>query len=123
MFEWLPAPVHESGVRRQVVEFLPETDERRRSACDALADVSLNVAELRQMLAHSLPDSATLDERQVWVIGGTNWRRPATRANADRAWEYQPLPGWAQSGTASVLLGSRQSAFCRQIRLDFSRAR
>jgi hypothetical protein len=73
---------------------------RRRwpSTCDALADGSIDVAAVRQLLARSLPDSVTVDEPPVWVIDGTNWPRPAARTSADRTWEYRPLPGWPQSG-------------------------
>jgi hypothetical protein len=73
---------------------------RRRwpSTCDALADGSIDVAALRELLVRELPDSATIDDRQLWVIDGTNWPRPAARASADRTWEYRPLPGWPQNG-------------------------
>jgi Transposase DDE domain len=73
---------------------------RRRwpSTCDALADGSLDWAAVRQLLARTLAESATSDERPVWAIDGTQWPRPAARASAERTWEYRPLPGWPQSG-------------------------
>jgi hypothetical protein len=73
---------------------------RRRwpSTCDALADGSVDVTELRALFTRTLADSAVLDGRPVWVIDGTNWPRPAARTSADRTWEYRPLPGWPQSG-------------------------
>lgn len=73
---------------------------RRRwpSTCDALADGSIDVAALRELFVRELPDSATIDDRPLWVIDGTNWPRPAARASADRTWEYRPLPGWPQNG-------------------------
>jgi hypothetical protein len=73
---------------------------RRRwpSTCDALSDGSIKTAALRKLFARSLPDSALVDDRPVWVIDGTNWPRPAARASAERTWEYRPLPGWPQSG-------------------------
>jgi hypothetical protein len=73
---------------------------RRRwpSTCDALADGSVDCAELRQLFGRTLADSAIVDGRPLWVIDGTNWPRPAARASAERTWEYRPLPGWPQSG-------------------------
>jgi hypothetical protein len=86
--------------RSTLVRLSLSTAFRRRwpSTCDALADGSVDVGALRQLFARSLPDSVTVDVRQVWVIDGTNWPRPAARASADRTWEYRPLPGWPQSG-------------------------
>jgi hypothetical protein len=73
---------------------------RRRwpSTCDALADGSVDCAELRELFGRTLAGSALVDGRPLWVIDGTNWPRPAARASADRTWEYRPLPGWPQSG-------------------------
>src|SRR5262249_28120102 len=73
---------------------------RRRwpSTCDALADGSVDCAELRQLFGRTLADSALVDGRPLWVIDGTNWPRPTARASAERTWEYRPLPGWPQSG-------------------------
>jgi hypothetical protein len=86
--------------RSTLVRLSLSTAFRRRwpGTCDALADGSVDVAALRQLFAGSLPDSVTVDERQVWVIDGTHWPRPAARASADRPWEYRPLPGWPPSG-------------------------
>ncbi len=73
---------------------------RRRwpSTCDALADGFVATPKLRSVFARSLPESATIDGRPLWVIDGTNWPRPAARASSQRAWEYRPLPGWPQNG-------------------------
>ncbi len=73
---------------------------RRRwpSTCDALADGSVETPKLRSLFARSLPESATIDGRPLWVIDGTNWPRPAARASGQRTWEYRPLPGWPQNG-------------------------
>jgi hypothetical protein len=68
------------------------------STCDALADGSIDVPALRELFARHLPDSATIADRPLWVIDGTNWPRPAARASADRTWEYRPLTGWPQNG-------------------------
>jgi hypothetical protein len=86
--------------RSTLVRLSLSTAFRRRwpSTCDALADGSIDVAAVRRLLCGSLPDSVGVDERQVWVIDGTNWPRPAARASVDRTWEYRPLPGWPQSG-------------------------
>ena len=73
---------------------------RRRwpSTCDALADGSVDVTELRALFTRTLADAAVLDGRPVWVIDGTNWPRAAARTSVERTWEYRPLPGWPQSG-------------------------
>lgn len=73
---------------------------RRRwpSTCDALADGSIDAGALRTLFARTLPASATIDGRPLWVIDGTNWPRPAARASGKRTWEYRPLPGWPQNG-------------------------
>jgi len=73
---------------------------RRRwpSTCGALADGSVETPKLRSLFARSLPESATIDGRPLWVIDGTNWPRPAARASGQRTWEYRPLPGWPQNG-------------------------
>jgi DDE superfamily endonuclease len=73
---------------------------RRRwsSTCDALADGSMDMPELRSLFARTLPESTTVDGRPLWVIDGTNWPRPAARASGQRTWEYRPLPGWPQNG-------------------------
>lgn len=86
--------------RSTLVRLSLSTAFRRRwpSTCDALADGSIDVVAMRQVFARSLRDSGTVDERQVWVIDGTTWPRPAARASADRTWEYRPLTGWPQSG-------------------------
>ena len=68
------------------------------STCDALADGSVDVTELRSLFTRTLVDSAVVEGRPLWVIDGTNWPRPAARASADRTWEYRPLPGWPQNG-------------------------
>ncbi len=68
------------------------------STCDALADGSVDVTQLRSLLTRTLADSAVVEGRPLWVIDGTNWPRPAARASADRTWEYRPLPGWPQNG-------------------------
>ena len=54
--------------------------------------------KLRGLFARSLPESAIIDGRPLWVIDGTNWPRPAARASGQRTWEYRPLPGWPQNG-------------------------
>lgn len=86
--------------RSTLVRLSLTTAFRRRwpSTCDALADGSIDVAKMRTLFAGMLVDSATVDGRPVWVIDGTNWPRPASRASADRTWEYRPLPGWPQNG-------------------------
>ena len=47
------------------------------STCDALADGSVDVTEVRALFTRTLVDSAVVEGRPLWVIDGTNW--PATR--------------------------------------------
>ena len=70
---------------------------RRRwpSACDALADGTVDVGGLRALFqAHApQPDPG---ERPLWVVDGTHWPRPAAATSPARTWEYRPLPGKPQ---------------------------
>jgi hypothetical protein len=68
------------------------------SACDALADGSVEVPALRTLFAHTLTDAALIGNRPLWVIDGTNWARPAARTSLGCTWEYRRLPGRPQSG-------------------------
>jgi hypothetical protein len=72
---------------------------RRRwpSACDALADGTLDVAGLRALLGAAVPALAP-GERPLWVIDGTHWPRPAAATSPTRTWEHRPLPGKPQQG-------------------------
>ncbi len=99
LFELLDA-VLTTAQRSTLVRLSLSSAFRRRwpSTCDALADGSIDVPALRELFARELPDSATIDDRPLWVIDGTNWPRPAARASADRTWEYRPLTGWPQNG-------------------------
>ena len=99
LFELLDA-VLTTPQRSTLVRLSLSTVFRRRwpSTCDALADGSIDIPALRELFARELPDSATIDDRPLWVIDGTNWPRPAARASADRTWEYRPLTGWPQNG-------------------------
>ncbi|MBI2756618.1 MAG: transposase [Chloroflexi bacterium] len=82
---------------------------RRRwpSACDALADGSLDPVALRTLFQQHLPPPAA-GERPVWVLDGTTWPRPAAATSPARTdgqvsskgtpsstivavWEYQWL--------------------------------
>jgi Transposase DDE domain len=53
---------------------------------------------LRTLFARTLAQASICEGRQVWIIDGTNWPRPAARTSAERTWEYRPLPGWPQTG-------------------------
>ena len=72
---------------------------RRRwpSACDALADGTLDVAGLRALFQATLPVLAPGD-RPLWVVDGTHWPRPAAATSPARTWEHRPLPGKPQQG-------------------------
>ena len=72
---------------------------RRRwpSACDALADGTLDVGGLRALFAAAVPRLAP-GERPLWVVDGTHWPRPAAATSPARTWEHRPLPGKPQQG-------------------------
>jgi hypothetical protein len=67
------------------------------SACDALADGSLDVPAMRALFQAYAPRPGP-DERPLWAIDGTHWPRPAAVTSAARTWEYRPLPGKPQQG-------------------------
>jgi DDE superfamily endonuclease len=72
---------------------------RRRwpSACDALADGTLDVGGLRTLFPAQGPRPAP-GARPVWVVDGTHWPRPAAATSPARTWEHRPLPGKPQQG-------------------------
>ena len=88
-----------SPERRTLVRLSLSPCFRRRwpSACDALADGTLNVGGLRALFQTSVPPLAP-GERPLWVIDGTHWPRPAAATSPARTWEYRPLPGKPQQG-------------------------
>lgn len=99
------------------------------SACDALADGSLDAAALRRLFAATMPASLVAG-RVLWVLDGTIWPRPAAKTSPDRtwgrwtgsgvpesgivgAWEYQWLVGVPEASGSWVLpleLGRRDLA-------------
>ena len=72
---------------------------RRRwpSACDALADGTVDVGGLRALFQAHVPQPGP-GERPLWVIDGTHWPRPAAATSPARTWEHRPLPGKPQQG-------------------------
>jgi hypothetical protein len=67
------------------------------SACDALADGSLDVPAMRALVQAYAPRPGPC-ERPLWAIDGSHWPRPAAVTSAARTWEYRPLPGKPQHG-------------------------
>jgi hypothetical protein len=72
----------------------PAFHRRWPSTCDALADGSLDAAAIRQLFVHSLPTPTV--ERELWVLDGTAWPRPAAATSAERTWEYRAMAGKPQ---------------------------
>jgi hypothetical protein len=67
------------------------------SACDALADGSLDVAALRRLLARHAPPPAG-GQRELWVVDGSIWPRPAAKTSPERTWGRFVTAGTPQSG-------------------------
>jgi hypothetical protein len=67
------------------------------SAADALSDGSLDVAALRRLFARHTPAPAG-EERELWVLDGTIWPRPAAKASPERTWGRFLTGGTPQSG-------------------------
>ena len=67
------------------------------SACDALADGSLDVAALRRLFATTMPP-ATIAGRRLWVLDGTIWPRPAAKTSPARTWGRGTGSGLPESG-------------------------
>src|SRR6266545_3375798 len=72
---------------------------RRRwpSACDGLADGSLDTTRLRRLFIGALP-AVPAEERELWVIDGTTWPRPAAATSPERTYCHRVAPGIPQSG-------------------------
>lgn len=72
---------------------------RRRwpSAPDALADGTLDPQALRGLFARSLPLPAE-GERELWVLDGSTWPRPAAATSPERTYAHRVAPGIPQEG-------------------------
>ena len=67
------------------------------SACDALAEGSLDVAALRRLLAQETP-APEGGTRELWVLDGTIWPRPEAKTSPERTWGRFVTSGTPQSG-------------------------
>ena len=65
--------------------------------CDALADGSLDAAALRRLFAQSTP-GPFLGQRELWVVDGTIWPRPAAKTSPERTWGRLVTAGTPESG-------------------------
>jgi len=67
------------------------------SACDALADGSLDVAALRRVFAQhaSRPPHG---QRDLWVLDGSIWPRPEAKTSPERTWGRFVTAGTPESG-------------------------
>lgn len=67
------------------------------SACDALADGSLDLAALRRLFAQWTP-APPLGQRELWVLDGSIWPRPEAKTSPERTWGRFVTSGTPQSG-------------------------
>jgi hypothetical protein len=67
------------------------------SACDALADGSLDVPALRRLFAQHSP-APRVGQRELWVLDGTIWPRPAAKTSPARTWGRWTGSGLPESG-------------------------
>jgi hypothetical protein len=67
------------------------------SAPDALADGSLDPQALRGWCVRSLPLPAE-GERELWVLDGSTWPRPAASTSPERTYAHRLAPGVPQHG-------------------------
>ncbi len=67
------------------------------SAPDALSDGSLDVGELRRLIACELASEPSVG-RPIWALDGTVWPRPAAATSPGRTWVHRTAPGRPQEG-------------------------
>ena len=67
------------------------------SACDALADGSLDVAALRRLFAQWTP-APLAGQRELWVLDGSIWPRPEAKTCPERTWGRFVTAGTPESG-------------------------
>lgn len=65
--------------------------------CDALADGTLDVVALRRILAAHTP-TPPLGQRELWVVDGSLWPRPAAKTSPERTWGRFVTGGTPESG-------------------------
>jgi len=98
LFELMEAALCASGPQPLVrLSMVPAFRRRWPSACDGLADGSLNTTRLRRLFVGALP-TAPAEERELWVIDGTTWPRPAAATSPDRTYCHRVTPGIPQTG-------------------------
>ena len=98
MFELMEAVLVAQGPTTTVRLSLEAVFRRRwPSAPDALAEGSLDVAELRELIHRRLAAEPTL-ARPVWALDGTVWPRPAAETSPERTWVHRAAPGRPQDG-------------------------
>lgn len=98
LFELNEAALCASGPESLVRLSLAPTFRRQwPSACDALADGSVDTTRLRRLFVGGLPPPPA-DERELWVIDGTTWPRPAAATSPDRTYCHRVAPGIPQTG-------------------------
>ena len=98
LFELLDAVLSGDGATSLVRHSLAPCFRRGwASAPDALSDGSLDVAALRRLVAHNTP-VPPLGSRELWVLDGSLWPRPAAKTSPERTWGRFVTSGTPQSG-------------------------
>ena len=98
LFELTEAALCASGPEPLVrLSTLPAFRRRWPSACDGLADGSLDTTRLRRLFVGALP-TPPAEERELWVIDGTTWPRPAAATSPERTYCHRVAPGIPQTG-------------------------
>lgn len=98
LFELMEAALCASGPEPLVrLSLVPAFRRRWPSACDALADGSLDTSRLRRVFVRLLPMAAA-EDRELWVIDGTTWPRPGAATSPERTYGHRVAPGMPQLG-------------------------
>ena len=102
LFELLEAAVVSPGPANLVhLSLAPAFRRRWPSACDALADGSLDPARCRALLHQYLPEPPP-PSRPLWAGDGTVWPRPAAPTSPARTYGHFASPGIPQN---SLIVG------------------
>ena len=98
LFELLDAVLTDDGATSLVRHSLAPVFRRGwASAPDALADGSLDMAALRRLFAQHTPAPPS-GRRELWVLDGTLWPRPAAKTSPERTWGRFVTGGTPESG-------------------------
>lgn len=98
LFELLDAVLAADGPTSLVRHSLAPAFRRGwASACDAIADGTLDAAALGRVCAGLAP-APVAEERALWAVDGTTWPRPAAKTSPGRTWARFVTGGQPQDG-------------------------